>query len=168
MLAVLSPIIVGLMLGVEALGGFLAGGILSGQLLAVFMSNAGSAWDNAKKLIEDGKYGGKGSIAHKAAVVGDTIGDPLKDRAGPAMNPMIKVMNLVGLLAAPIIIKFSQPSPGVIVTVVVGIAAIATVIWYSKRAGSDDYDLIEEEMLEVETYHGRPVMARQEEKVPTS
>ncbi len=168
MLAVLSPIIVGLMLGVEALGGFLAGGILSGQLLAVFMSNAGSAWDNAKKLIEDGKYGGKGSIAHKAAVVGDTIGDPLKDRAGPAMNPMIKVMNLVGLLAAPIIIKFSQPSPGVIVTVVVGIAAIATVIWYSKRAGSDDYDLIEEEMLEVETYHGRPVMARQEEKVSTS
>src|SRR4030042_3084413 len=86
LLAVLSPLIVGLTLQVEALGGFLAGVILSGQLLAVFMANAGGAWDNAKKTIEDGIYGGKGSDAHKASVVGDTVGDPLKDTAGPALN----------------------------------------------------------------------------------
>lgn len=106
LIAILVPIIVGILLGKEALGGFLAGMILSGQLLAVFMANAGGAWDNAKKFIEDGHYGGKGSEAHKASVTGDTVGDPLKDTAGPALNPLIKVMNMVGLLAIPLIVKF--------------------------------------------------------------
>jgi K(+)-stimulated pyrophosphate-energized sodium pump len=117
-LAVISiamPILVGMVLQVEALGGFLAGVILSGQLLAVFMSNAGGAWDNAKKAIEDEPRNleantGKGSERHKAGVVGDTVGDPLKDTAGPALNPMIKVVNMVSLLAAPIIVKFSFDS----------------------------------------------------------
>ena len=101
LLAVLSPIIVGFALGAEALGAFLAGSILTGQLLAVMLSNAGGAWDNAKKFIEEGNYGGKGSESHKAAVIGDTVGDPFKDTAGPALNPLIKVMNLVALLFAP-------------------------------------------------------------------
>src|SRR5580658_3294977 len=100
-LAVFSPLLVGFGLGAGALGGFLGGTILTGQLLAVFMSNAGANWDNAKKKVEDGFLGGKGTDIHKAAVVGDTVGDPFKDTAGPALNPMIKVMNLVGILAAP-------------------------------------------------------------------
>ncbi len=98
LLAVFSPILVGFWLGAYALGGFLAGAILAGQLMAVFMTNTGGAWDNAKKKIEDGFLGGKGSEAHKAGVIGDTVGDPLKDTAGPALNPMIKVMNLVAIL----------------------------------------------------------------------
>lgn len=113
LLAVVIPLIVGLVLQVEALGGFLAGVILSGQLLAVFMSNTGGAWDNAKKSIEDeprnlAENTGKGSERHKAGVVGDTVGDPLKDTAGPALNPMIKVVNLVSLLAAPVIVKYQN------------------------------------------------------------
>ncbi len=106
LLAILAPIFIGVLLQKEALGGFLAGMILSGQLLAVFMANAGGAWDNAKKFIEDGHYGGKGSETHKASVTGDTVGDPLKDTAGPALNPLIKVMNMVALLAIPLIIRF--------------------------------------------------------------
>ncbi len=109
-ISILLPLVVGMILKVEALGGFLAGVILSGQLLAVFMANSGGAWDNAKKSIEDEQSDlvanrGKGSDRHKAAVVGDTVGDPLKDTAGPALNPMIKVVNLVSLLAAPIIVQ---------------------------------------------------------------
>ncbi len=130
-IAVLMPLLVGLVLQVEALGGFLAGVILSGQLLAVFMANAGGAWDNAKKAIEDEPRSlegntGKGSERHKASVVGDTVGDPLKDTAGPALNPMIKVVNLVSLLAAPIIVKYQNLGVGG--WIVVALLFIA-VIW---------------------------------------
>ncbi|GAB4552326.1 MAG: sodium-translocating pyrophosphatase [Anaerolineae bacterium] len=107
LIAVLTPILVGFILGAAALGGFLAGIILTGQLMAVFMSNAGGAWDNAKKYVEAGHYGGKRSDPHKATVVGDTVGDPFKDTAGPALNPMIKVVNLVSLLIAPLIVTFA-------------------------------------------------------------
>jgi K(+)-stimulated pyrophosphate-energized sodium pump len=103
-LAILAPITVGVVLGVEALGGFLAGAIATGFMLAVFMANAGAAWDNAKKFIEKGNFGGKGSDAHKAAVVGDTVGDPFKDTAGPSLNILIKLMTIVALLAVPLII----------------------------------------------------------------
>jgi len=111
LLGIVTPILVGLVLQVEALGGFLAGLILSGQLLAVFMNNAGGAWDNAKKLIEDeprepANNLGKGSERHKAGVVGDTVGDPMKDTAGPALNPMIKVVNLVSVIIAPIVVQY--------------------------------------------------------------
>ena len=131
-IAVMTPLGVGLLLQVEALGGFLAGIILSGQMLAVFMSNAGGAWDNAKKAIEDqprdlAANTGKGSERHKAGVVGDTVGDPLKDTAGPALNPMIKVVNMVALLAAPIIVRYTSLTLGVIVIVI----AIFALVWWA-------------------------------------
>ncbi len=112
-ISIIMPLLVGLILQVEALGGFLAGVILCGQLLAVFMANSGGAWDNAKKSIEDEPRNlaantGKGSDRHKASVVGDTVGDPLKDTAGPALNPMIKVVNLVSLIAAPVIVQYQK------------------------------------------------------------
>ncbi len=143
-ISVLMPLLVGLVLQVEALGGFLAGIILSGQLLAVFMSNAGGAWDNAKKAIEDEprdlvKNTGKGSERHKASVVGDTVGDPMKDTAGPALNPMIKVANLVSLLAAPIIVKYPmQAVDGSlnIGVVIVAVALLAATIWAIARSKS--------------------------------
>jgi len=136
-ISVALPLLVGLVLQVEALGGFLAGVILSGQLLAVFMSNAGGAWDNAKKSIEDeprdlAANTGKGSERHKAGVVGDTVGDPLKDTAGPALNPMIKVVNMVSLLIAPIIVKFpavSSDGKVNIVVVLVGLVLAAAIVW---------------------------------------
>jgi len=134
LISVLSPLAVGLLLGVEALGGFLGGVILSGQLLAVFMATSGGAWDNAKKTIEDGLYGGKGSDAHKASVIGDTVGDPLKDTSGPALNPMIKVINLVSLIAAPVLISLAFN----VWVALVGTACIVVVVgslWYSKRGG---------------------------------
>jgi K(+)-stimulated pyrophosphate-energized sodium pump len=107
LLAVLAPIAVGFGLGVGALGAYLAGAIATGTLMAVFLANSGGAWDNAKKMVEDGHHGGKGSAAHAATVIGDTVGDPFKDTAGPAINPLIKVMNLVGLLITPAIISMT-------------------------------------------------------------
>jgi K(+)-stimulated pyrophosphate-energized sodium pump len=103
----MAPIAVGFGLGVGALGAYLAGAIGTGTLMAVFLSNSGGAWDNAKKFVEDGHYGGKGSEAHSATVIGDTVGDPFKDTAGPAINPLIKVMNLVALLIAPAVVTLA-------------------------------------------------------------
>jgi len=107
LLAVMAPIAVGFGLGVGALGAYLAGAIGTGTLMAVFLSNSGGAWDNAKKMVEDGHHGGKNSEAHAATIVGDTVGDPFKDTAGPAINPLIKVMNLVGLLITPAIVSLA-------------------------------------------------------------
>ncbi|NJN45133.1 MAG: hypothetical protein HC806_10735 [Anaerolineae bacterium] len=138
LIGVLSPIIVGLVLQVEALGGFLAGIILSGQLLAVFMNNAGGAWDNAKKMIEDEPKDpennlGKGSERHKASVVGDTVGDPFKDTAGPALNPMIKVVNLVALIIAPVVVTYKSLGVGGWLVVLVLIAIMVWAIRQSKK-----------------------------------
>jgi K(+)-stimulated pyrophosphate-energized sodium pump len=136
LLSLLAPILTGFLLGPYALGGFLAGMILVGQLLAVFMADAGGAWDNAKKTIEDGLYGGKGSEPHKAAVTGDTVGDPLKDTAGPAINPLIKVMNMVSLLTLSLILSYNIIKPGIgsktIGMVVVALCAIA-IYWAVQR-----------------------------------
>jgi K(+)-stimulated pyrophosphate-energized sodium pump len=106
-MAIVATLIVGFVGGIEALGGYLAGSIFSSLLLALLMANAGGLWDNAKKLIESGKYGGKGSDAHKAAVVGDTVGDPFKDTAGPSLNTMITVMSLVAMLFAALIVQYN-------------------------------------------------------------
>jgi K(+)-stimulated pyrophosphate-energized sodium pump len=128
LLAVMAPIAVGFGLGVGALGAYLAGAIGTGTLMAVFLSNSGGAWDNAKKMIEDGKFGGKGSEAHKATVVGDTVGDPFKDTAGPALNPLIKVMNLVGLLITPAIVGFTIKGNQTM-NMVIALLAILVIIW---------------------------------------
>lgn len=129
MVAISMPVLAGFALGPAALGAYLAGAILTAQLLAVFMANTGGAWDNAKKKIEDGYLGGKGTEFHKAAVIGDTVGDPLKDTAGPALNPVIKVMNLVAILIAPIVIR---PIPigirAVVVVSALALVAIAVVL----------------------------------------
>jgi len=106
LVAILSPIAMGLLLGIEALGGLLAGALVTGVLMAIFMSNAGGAWDNAKKLVESGEHGGKGGDVHKATVVGDTVGDPLKDTAGPSINILIKLMTIVSLVFVPLFVKF--------------------------------------------------------------
>jgi K(+)-stimulated pyrophosphate-energized sodium pump len=136
-LAVFAPIAVGFGLGVGALGAYLAGTIATGVLMAVFLSNSGGAWDNAKKFVEDGHFGGKGSEAHAATVIGDTVGDPFKDTAGPAINPLIKVMNLVALLIAPAVVAMSigtnenAPLRWAIALVAAAIVVVAVVI--SKR-----------------------------------
>jgi len=137
LLAVLSPVIVGFFLKAEALGAFLAGSILTGQLLAVMLSNAGGAWDNAKKYIEEGNYGGKGSESHKAAVIGDTVGDPFKDTAGPALNPLIKVMNLVALLIAPLVVEHAKDTALRIAIGLVAAIVLAIAIWISKSRKSE-------------------------------
>jgi K(+)-stimulated pyrophosphate-energized sodium pump len=133
LLAVLTPVIIGFGISYLALGAFLAAVILTGQLMAVFLSNAGGAWDNAKKYIEDGHEGGKGSEAHKAAVIGDTVGDPFKDTAGPALNPLIKVMNLVSLLMLPAVISLQDNDPARYAIAAVAILILAGALAFSKR-----------------------------------
>ena len=125
LLAVLSPVIVGFALGDLALGEFLGAVILTGQLMAVMLANAGGAWDNAKKYIEDGHHGGKGSEQHKASVIGDTVGDPFKDTAGPALNPLIKVINLVSLLILPLVIRLEHNN-GARWSIVIGATMVVT------------------------------------------
>jgi K(+)-stimulated pyrophosphate-energized sodium pump len=136
-LAIFAPIVVGFGLGVGALGAYLAGAIATGILMAIFLANSGGAWDNAKKLVEDGIYGGKGSEAHSATVIGDTIGDPFKDTAGPAINPLIKVMNLVSLLIAPAVVAFSigtsKNTPVRLVIALVALAIIVAAMVVAKR-----------------------------------
>ena len=146
LLAVLTPVIIGFGIGYTALGGFLAAVILVGQLMANYLSNAGGAWDNAKKYIEDGHHGGKGSEAHMAAVIGDTVGDPFKDTAGPALNPLIKVMNLVSLLILPAIISLSTidednilsstPEPAGYAVAGAALVVLLGAIAFSKREGA--------------------------------
>jgi K(+)-stimulated pyrophosphate-energized sodium pump len=137
LLAVLAPIAVGFGLGVGALGSYLAGAIATGTLMAILLANSGGAWDNAKKMVEDGAYGGKGSEAHAATVIGDTVGDPFKDTAGPAINPLIKVMNLVSLLIAPAVVQmFVGADANTVLRVVLAVVAVAVVagaIVFSKR-----------------------------------
>jgi K(+)-stimulated pyrophosphate-energized sodium pump len=149
-MSIATPIMIGLVLGVEALGGFLCGIILSGQLLAVFMSNTGGAWDNAKKYIEDepsdpANNTGKYSERHKSGVVGDTIGDPLKDTAGPALNPMIKVVNMVSLLAAPVLVKYQGNLWAVWIVAALMLVAI---IW-SIRASNKPAERIDMEVAPI-------------------
>lgn len=154
-IAVLTPVVVGFLLGAPALGGFLAGIILTGQLMAVFMSNAGGAWDNAKKYIEDGNYGGKRSEAHKASVVGDTVGDPFKDTAGPALNPMIKVVNLVSLLVAPLIVTAAAPqteSGTRTVIVIVMVVLLGVIGWAIRRSKAEDPEA--QQMVEAVVHSG--------------
>ncbi len=145
LIGVVTPLIVGLVLQVEALGGFLAGIILSGQLLAVFLNNSGGAWDNAKKLIEDepsdpGRNLGKGSERHKASVVGDTVGDPFKDTAGPALNPMIKVVNLVALIVAPVVVAYKNMGWGGWLVVLLLVGTLVWAILQSKRPAPEITD----------------------------
>jgi K(+)-stimulated pyrophosphate-energized sodium pump len=144
LLAVLTPVIIGFGINYFALGAFLAAVILTGQLMANFLSNAGGAWDNAKKYIEDGHEGGKGSEAHKAAVIGDTVGDPFKDTAGPALNPLIKVMNLVSLLILPAVINLQDNEPVRYAIAAVALVILGGAIAFSKRnAEAMDADVSE-------------------------
>ena len=133
LLAVLTPVIIGFGISYLALGAFLAAVILTGQLMAVFLSNSGGAWDNAKKYIEDGHYGGKGSESHKAAVIGDTVGDPFKDTAGPALNPLIKVMNLVALLILPAVLELRDDDGARLGIAGVALIVLIASIAFSKR-----------------------------------
>jgi K(+)-stimulated pyrophosphate-energized sodium pump len=138
----MAPIAVGFGLGVGALGAYLAGAIGTGTLMAVFLSNSGGAWDNAKKMVEDGNYGGKGSDAHAATIVGDTVGDPFKDTAGPAINPLIKVMNLVALLITPAIVSFALPTQqgtSMVIALVAVLLIVAALIRSRRQATSIEY-----------------------------
>ncbi len=133
LLAVLAPVVIGFGIGYLALGAFVAAVILTGQLMANFLSNSGGAWDNAKKYVEDGHLGGKGSDAHKAAVIGDTVGDPFKDTAGPAMNPMVKVINLVSLLILPAVIHYAHNDAARYSIAVVALVILLVAVTISKR-----------------------------------
>ncbi|MFI7028091.1 sodium-translocating pyrophosphatase [Microbispora rosea] len=136
LLAVLTPIAVGFALGYAPLGAYLAGAIAAGTLMAVFLANSGGAWDNAKKLVEDGHHGGKGSEAHSATVIGDTVGDPFKDTAGPAINPLIKVMNLVALLIAPAVVTYADNVAVRVTATIVAVAVVVGAVVVSKRRAS--------------------------------
>jgi K(+)-stimulated pyrophosphate-energized sodium pump len=144
LLAIFAPIAVGFGLGVGPLAGYLAGAIACGTLMAVFLANSGGAWDNAKKLVEDGNHGGKGSSAHEATIIGDTVGDPFKDTAGPSINPLIKVMNLVSVLIAPAVVAFSVGSsastPVRIVIALIAVAIIVAAVVVSKRRSTSIAD----------------------------
>jgi K(+)-stimulated pyrophosphate-energized sodium pump len=154
LLAVLTPLIIGFGVNFYALGAFLAGVILTGQLMANYLSNAGGAWDNAKKYIEDGNEGGKGSEAHKAAVIGDTVGDPFKDTAGPALNPLIKVMNLVSLLVLPAIISLRDDDVRFVIAGACLVVLIVAVLFSKRKTGAfgEESEIVAEVMAE----HGRP------------
>ncbi|MFY7069927.1 sodium-translocating pyrophosphatase [Nocardiopsis changdeensis] len=136
LLAVLAPIAVGFAFGYAPLGAFLGGAIAAGVLMAVFLANSGGAWDNAKKLVEDGHHGGKGSEAHAATVIGDTVGDPFKDTAGPAINPLLKVMNLVALIVAPSVVIFQDNTVLRVGVTVVAVAILVGAVLWSKKRGS--------------------------------
>jgi K(+)-stimulated pyrophosphate-energized sodium pump len=144
LLAIFAPIAVGFGLGVGPLAGYLAGAIASGTLMAIFLANSGGAWDNGKKLVEDGHHGGKGSPAHEATVIGDTVGDPFKDTAGPSINPLIKVMNLVSVLIAPAVVTFSvgdsASTPLRIVIALVAVVIIVAAVVVSKRRSTSIAD----------------------------
>jgi K(+)-stimulated pyrophosphate-energized sodium pump len=144
LLAIFAPIAVGFGLGVGPLAGYLAGAIATGTLMAIFLANSGGAWDNGKKLVEDGHYGGKGSEAHAATVIGDTVGDPFKDTAGPAINPLIKVMNLVSVLIAPAIVTLSagvDANLGIRLAIAaVAVAIIVAAVVVTKRRTSSIAD----------------------------
>ena len=137
LLAVLAPIAVGFGLGFGALAAYLAGAVATGTLMAVFLANSGGAWDNAKKLVEEGNFGGKGSPAHEATIIGDTVGDPFKDTAGPAINPLMKVMNLVSLLIAPAVVLWStgtsKNTPLRVTVAVVAALVVVVAVAISKR-----------------------------------
>ena len=154
LLAVLAPVIIGFGINYLALGAFLAGVILTGQLMANFLSNSGGAWDNAKKYIEDGNEGGKGSEAHKAAVIGDTVGDPFKDTAGPALNPLIKVMNLVSLLLLPAIISFRNDNVRFVIAGIALVVLIGAVLFSKRKTGGfgEESEIVAAAMAE----HGLP------------
>jgi K(+)-stimulated pyrophosphate-energized sodium pump len=138
LLAVLAPIATGFLFEYEALGAYLAGAILTGQLLAVMLANSGGAWDNAKKYVEDGHHGGKNSEPHKATVIGDTVGDPFKDTAGPALNPLIKVMNLVAVLIAPTVVAAGDEDVLRVAVALAAVAVLAWALWRSGRSGGVD------------------------------
>ncbi|MBW0116896.1 sodium-translocating pyrophosphatase [Pseudonocardia abyssalis] len=144
LLAILSPIAVGFGLGVGPLAGYLAGAIATGTLMAVFLANSGGAWDNAKKLVEDGNHGGKGSPAHEATIIGDTVGDPFKDTAGPSINPLLKVMNLVAVLIAPAVVALSVgPAASPVISIAISLVAVAIIagaIIVSKRRSTSITD----------------------------
>jgi K(+)-stimulated pyrophosphate-energized sodium pump len=149
LLAIFAPIAVGFGLGVGPLAGYLAGAIATGTLMAVFLANSGGAWDNGKKLIEDGVHGGKGSPAHEATIIGDTVGDPFKDTAGPAINPLIKVMNLVSVLIAPAVVALSvgasESTPLRLVIALIAVVIIVAAVVVSKRRSTSIADTPAEE-----------------------
>ncbi|MBU4336038.1 MAG: sodium/proton-translocating pyrophosphatase, partial [Actinobacteria bacterium] len=174
LLAAFAPIAVGFGLGVGPLAGFLAGTIATGVLMAVFLANSGGAWDNAKKIIEDGNHGGKNSPAHAAAVIGDTVGDPYKDTAGPAINPLIKVMNLVALLIAPAIVQISagenanQPARLLIAILAMMVAFGAVIISRVRAARVDRTGPIEPEAYQLALEHDEALHLAQESTAGTT